>query len=55
MTAARSWMDWEGYALSPRLETGDANGIPLRPALLQLSGLFLWLCAPSIAASKYKD
>jgi len=50
-----SWLDWEGYALSPRLETCDVDGIPLRPAVLQLSGFFLWLCTPSIAASKYKD
>jgi hypothetical protein len=50
--AAVSWLGWEGYPLYPRLDTGDAYGVPYGPALFQLTGLFLWLFGPSIGASK---
>jgi len=50
--AAVSWLGWEGYALYPRLGTGDVYGLQYGPAFYQATGFFLWLFGPSIAASK---
>ena len=50
--AAVSWLGWEGYPLYPRLDTGDAYGLPYGPALYQITGFFLWVLGPSIGASK---
>jgi len=50
--AAVSWLGWEGYPLYPRLDTGDVYGVQYGPAFYQVTGFFLWLFEPSIAASK---
>jgi hypothetical protein len=50
--AAISWLGWEGYPLYPRLDTGDVYGVQYGPAFYQVTGFFLWLFEPSIAASK---
>ncbi len=50
--AAVSWLGWDGYPLYPRLDTGDAYGLPYGPALFQVTGFFLWVFGPSIGASK---
>jgi hypothetical protein len=52
MTAAVSWLGWEGYPLYPRLDTGDVYGVAYGPALYQVTGFFLWFFGPSIATSK---
>ena len=50
--AAASWLGWEGHPLYPPLDGGDLYGVPYGPALFHVTGLFLWLFGPSIAASK---
>jgi hypothetical protein len=50
--AAVSWLGWEGYPLYPRLDTGDVYGVQYGPGFYQVTGFFLWLFEPSIAASK---
>ena len=50
--AAVSWLGWEGYPLYPRLDIGDVYGLQYGPAFYQVTGFFLWLFGPSIAASK---
>jgi hypothetical protein len=52
MTAAVSWLGWEGYPLYPRLDTGDVYGVAYGPALYQVTGFFLWIFGPSIGTSK---
>ena len=49
---AVAWLGWDGHPLYPRLDTGDAYGLPYGPALFQVTGLFLWIFGPSIGASK---
>ena len=45
MTAAVSWLGWEGYPLYPRLDRGDVYGLPYGPALFQVTG-FVWSTPP---------
>ena len=52
ITAAVSWLSWEGYPLYPRLDVGDVYGLLYGPVLFQVTGFFLWLFGPSIGASK---
>jgi hypothetical protein len=52
ITAAVSWLGWEGYPLYPRLDGGDVYSLQYGPVLFQVTGFFLWLLGPSIGASK---
>jgi hypothetical protein len=52
VTAAVSWLGWQGYPLYPPLDAGDVYGLQYGPILFQVTGFFLWLFGPSIGASK---